>query len=87
MVITQLWKNDMQFSLKFALHPLDPTLVEGLCNFCSHAAKVAYSRNQSTNWNQLKTYFGLCDLEGCDWEASSGLSESEADAEELVDDR
>jgi len=91
MLITQLWNNDIQFSLKFALHSWElVNLGEGLCSSCSRAAQVAYQRARTTNWDQLKTYFGLCDLEDeLDWEASSSdfdSSQSEADAEEgLID--
>jgi hypothetical protein len=62
-LITNLWNNDIQFSLKFAMLSWDSTFGEGLCVHCSKAAKVAYTRARITNWGQLKTYFGLEDLE------------------------
>jgi hypothetical protein len=60
MLINKLWNNDIQFSLKFAVYPWeDLNLDEGLCIFCSQAAKVAYRNARIINWGQLKTYFGL----------------------------
>lgn len=89
MLITKLWNNDIQFSLKFAMHSWDPTFGEGLCFSCSQAAKAAYSRARITNWDRLKTYFGLGELEDePDSESSysdSDDSQSDASAEELVD--
>jgi len=88
MLITKLWNNDILFSLKYAVYPWeDISLSEELCSSCSKIAKVVYGRAQTSNWDQLKTYFGLCDLEdGLDWETSSDSSQSEAVAEELVED-
>jgi hypothetical protein len=63
-LISKLWNNDIQFSLKFAMLPWEIlTLDEELCSSCSKAAKVAYWKARITNWDQLKTYFGICDLE------------------------
>jgi hypothetical protein len=93
MLITKLWNNDIQFSLKFALHPWEDLtfkLGEGLCLSCSQAAKVAYGNARIANWGQLKTYFGLCDLEyEPDSEPSysdSDSSQSDSGAEELVEE-
>jgi hypothetical protein len=64
LLITKLWNNDIQFSLKFAMFPWKLLhLDEGFCLSCSKAAQVAYKNAQITNWDQLKTYFGLCELE------------------------
>ena len=87
MLITKLWVNDIQFSLKFALEPWeDLDIGEGFCSACFEAAQEAYDSARTTNWDQLKTYFGLCDLEDMlDWEESrdsdSDSSQSDAGAE------
>lgn len=90
MLIIRLWINDIQYSLKFALYPWEElNLGEELCIPCSQAAKVAYSSARITNWDKLKIYFGVCDLEGePDSEPScsdSDSSQSDSGAEELID--
>jgi len=86
MLITELWDNDIQFSISFALHPWeDLGLGDGLCLSCRGAAKVAYCKARITNWDQLKTYFGLCDLEHepeAPSDSDSDSSDSAADAVE-----
>ena len=88
MLITKLWSNDIQFSLKFALQPWEDLNLGGLCSSCFKAAHVAYCRARTTNWDQLKTYFGLRNLEyGLDWDTSNNSDSSESEAStELVDD-
>jgi hypothetical protein len=92
LLITKIWKNDIQFSLKLAMlsWPWDSTFGEGLCISCNQAAKVAYRNARNTNWGRLKTYFGLEDLEHePDSEPSysdSDSSQSDSGAEELVGD-
>jgi len=92
MLITKLWNNDIQFSLKYAVQPWERlNFSEDLCSSCSKAAKVTYNKGRSTNWGQLETYFGLCGLgDGlqCQWESGSDstVSDSDANAEELVED-
>ena len=92
MLITKIWNNDIQFSLKYAVQPWEQlNFGEDLCTSCSKAAKVAYNKGRTTNWEQLKTYFGLCDLgDELDYLSESGSnssqSDSDASAEELVED-
>ena len=83
MLITKLWNDDIQL-LKFALLPWEHlNLGEGLCSLCFKAAQV-YDRGRTTNWDQLKTYFGLWDFEDeLNWESESSQS---AIAEELAED-
>ena len=90
-LLTKIWNRDIKSSLKYAVQPWRSfTLSHGLCLSCSQAAKTAYDKARNTNWDRLKSYFGLGDLEdGLDWETSSSdsdSSQSEAVAEELIDD-
>lgn len=49
---------------------------------------MAYHKARYTNWDKLKTYFGLCDLEDMlDWEASSDSDISQSGAEESFEDQ
>lgn len=60
MLITKLWNNDIQYSLKFALYPWEnimPMLSEGLCSSCLEAALAAYLKARIVNWDQLSQYF------------------------------
>ncbi|KAF8802141.1 hypothetical protein BYT27DRAFT_7113037 [Phlegmacium glaucopus] len=87
MLITKIWNNNVQFSLKFAMQKWEHlSLGEGLCSTCLRSAKVAYGKARVANWEQLKTYFGLCDLEDKPESDSdsSASDESDADVEELV---
>ena len=55
--------------------------------FALSVAQVVYDRGRTTNWDQLKTYFGLCDSEDeLNWESDSDSSQSDASAEALVED-
>ena len=88
LLITKLWNDDIQFSLKFAMYQWeDLTLLsQELCSSCSKVAKLAHDRARRTNWDQLKTYFGICDLEDeLDESSSSDSDSSEAVTEELVE--
>ncbi|KAF8802134.1 hypothetical protein BYT27DRAFT_7244823 [Phlegmacium glaucopus] len=63
---TQIWNNNVQFSLQFGMDSWKPwqvTYGEGLCSTCLESARVAHRKARVTNWKQLKTYFRLCDLE------------------------
>ena len=92
LLITKLWNNNIQYSLQFALDPWeDLNLGEELCSSCSQAAKVVYQDARYLNWNLLKEYFGLSDLEDeldtdlSYSDSSSDSSQSDASAEELVE--
>ena len=88
LLITKLWNDDIQFSLKFAMYQWeDLTLLsQELCSSCSKVAKLAHDRARRTNWDQLKTYFGICDLKDeLDESSSSDSDSSEAVTEELVE--
>ena len=64
--------------------PWDPAYVEGLCHSCSQAAEAAYSRARITNWDELKTYFNIADLDlETKSEDSDSFSDSDSDSSHL----
>ena len=89
LLVAKLWNSDIQFSLEFALcrwEELDLSISQELCSSCSKVAKLAHDRARRTNWDQLKTYFGICDLKDeLDESSSSDSDSSEAVTEELVE--
>lgn len=91
-LINKLWNDDIQFSLKFALHPWKDLhfVNRELCPSCSKVAQLAYDKARIANWKQLNSYFGICDLrDELHWGESSSdsdSSQSEAVAEELIKD-
>jgi hypothetical protein len=78
-LITSLWNTGVDDSLEYAMASWKRhEIFEGLCSSCLEAGRVAYSHARIINWDELKTIFGLDDLEAGS-EASSDTTDSDSD--------